>query len=99
MNDAAIGPRRWALIVHGGAKEIAPHEEEENRSGMLQAGAAGRDILVRGGSALDAAEATVRVLERLPVFNAGYGSVLNSGGEVEMDASIMDGATLGIGAV
>jgi L-asparaginase / beta-aspartyl-peptidase len=92
-------PPRWALIVHGGAKEIAPGEEEENRSGLREAIAAGHAILDRGGTALDAVEASIRVLEALPVFNAGYGSALNHVGEVEMCAAIMDGKTLDIGAV
>jgi beta-aspartyl-peptidase (threonine type) len=92
-------PPRWALIVHGGAKEIAPGEEEENRSGLREAIAAGYEILDRGGTALDAVEASIRVLESLPVFNAGFGSALNHIGEVEMCAAIMDGSTLDIGAV
>lgn len=91
--------RRWALIVHGGAKEIAPEEEQANRNGCLEALEAGRAILEQGGGAVDAAEAAVKVLEARPVFNAGYGSVLNNGGFVEMDASIMEGAALNIGAV
>jgi beta-aspartyl-peptidase (threonine type) len=90
---------RWALMVHGGAKEIAPGEEDENRAGLAEAIAAGRAILEEGGAALDAVEASIRILEARPVFNAGYGSALNSAGEVEMCAAIMDGATLGIGAV
>lgn len=90
---------RWALMVHGGAKEIAPGEEDENRSGLREAITAGHAILDRGGTALDAVEASIRVLESLPVFNAGYGSALNHLGEVEMCAAIMDGKTLDIGAV
>jgi beta-aspartyl-peptidase (threonine type) len=89
----------WALIVHGGAKEISPGEEEDNRSGCLEALAAGQAVLEAGGSAVDAVEASIRVLEALPVFNAGYGSVLNARGEVEMCAAMMDGSTLEIGAV
>lgn len=86
-------------MVHGGAKEIAPGEEDENRSGLREAITAGHAILDRGGTALDAVEASIRVLETLPVFNAGYGSALNHLGEVEMCAAIMDGKTLDIGAV
>lgn len=86
-------------MVHGGAKEIALGEEEENRSGLREAIAAGHAIFNRGGTALDAVEASIRVLEALPVFNAGYGSALNHLGEVEMCAAIMDGNTLDIGAV
>ena len=92
-------PRRWALIVHGGAKEIKPEERDENRAGCLQALAAGQDILERGGTALDAVEASIRVLEALPIFNAGLGSALNILGEVEMCAALMDGNTLEVGAV
>ncbi len=91
--------RRWALIVHGGAKEISPDEAEANRQGCLEALAAGQAVLERGGTAVDAVEASIRVLEALPVFNAGYGSTLNTAGEVEMCSAIMDGATLDVGAV
>jgi beta-aspartyl-peptidase (threonine type) len=92
-------PRRWALIVHGGAKEIEPEEREENRAGCLEALAAGQAVLERGGAALDAVEASIRVLEALPIFNAGLGSALNILGEVEMCAALMDGSTLEVGAV
>jgi beta-aspartyl-peptidase (threonine type) len=89
----------WSIILHGGAKTIPAKEEEESRSGLRDALRVGRAILVAGGSALDAVEATVRKLEELPAFNAGVGSVKNEEGEVELDASIMDGASLDIGAV
>jgi beta-aspartyl-peptidase (threonine type) len=92
-------PGRWALIVHGGAKKIEPGEEEANRSGCLDALAAGREVLETGGSAVDAVEAAIRVLEALPVFNAGYGSSLTTTGEVEMCCGLMDGATLDVGAI
>ncbi len=90
---------KWALIVHGGAKEMAPGEEDENRSGVLEALAEGQRILEAGGTALDAVEASVRKLEDLPVFNAGTGSSLNERGEVEMCSGIMDGSNLRVGAV
>lgn len=92
-------PRRWALIVHGGAKEIKPEEREENRAGCLEALAAGQAVLERGGTALEAVETSIRVLEALPIFNAGLGSALNILGEVEMCAALMDGKTLEVGAV
>jgi beta-aspartyl-peptidase (threonine type) len=89
----------WSLILHGGAKEVPAGMEAANRHGCLAALEAGTDVLRGGGSALDAIEAAVRVLEDDPTFNAGYGSVLNAAGDVEMDAAFMDGATLDIGAV
>jgi beta-aspartyl-peptidase (threonine type) len=90
---------RWALIVHGGAKEMKPGEEQDNRQGIIEAAEAGAAVLKGDGSAVDAVEAAVRVLERLPVFNAGYGSVLNDQDEVEMCAGIMDGRDRSVGAV
>jgi L-asparaginase / beta-aspartyl-peptidase len=89
----------WALIVHGGAKEIAPEREDANRRGCLEALAVGQAILEQGGAAVDAVEAAIRILESDPTFNAGYGSDLNADGEVEMDAALMDGSSLALGAV
>src|SRR3954453_19320320 len=95
MSDA-VG---WRIVLHGGAKEIPEEEQPSHRAGVARALASGVDVLGRGGSALDAVETVVRVLEDDPVFNAGSGSVKNAKGEIEMDASIMDGSTLEVGAV
>lgn len=89
----------WAVAVHGGAKPIAAADGPANRAGCTAAIAAGSRILEAGGSAVDAVEAAVRVLEDDPAFNAGFGSVVNCDGEVEMCAGIMSGADLSIGAV
>lgn len=89
----------WSIIVHGGAKTIRAGRETRNRQGCLNAVVAGQAVLERGGSAVEAVEAAIRVLEEDPTFNAGYGSVLNADGEVETDAAIMDGRTLDVGAV
>jgi beta-aspartyl-peptidase (threonine type) len=89
----------WVIVVHGGAKEISAELAEANRRGCLDALAAGRAILERGGTAVQAIEAAIRLLESDPTFNAGLGSDLNADGEVEMDAAVMDGTTLDIGAV
>jgi len=66
---------------------------------MADALATGTRVLIEGGSALDAVEAVVRTLEDNPHFNAGTGSVRNEAGGLQMDASIMDGRTLDIGAI
>jgi L-asparaginase / beta-aspartyl-peptidase len=97
-------PARIALAVHGGAgtierSKMTAEREQEYRSGIEHALRAGRDILDRGGSSLDAVEAAVRVLEDDPDFNAGKGSVFTSAGTNEMDAAIMDGKTLNAGTV
>lgn len=88
-----------SLIVHGGAWEIPDAEVAEHREGVERGIAAGWAVLEAGGSALDAVEAAVRVLEDAPIFDAGTGSVLNSDGNIEMDAAIMDGQTLRSGGV
>jgi beta-aspartyl-peptidase (threonine type) len=89
----------WSIIVHGGAGLIRAGREERKRRGMLAAVAAGQALLEAGGGAVAAVEAAIRVMEDDPVFNAGFGSVLNADGEVEMDAAIMDGAALDFGGV
>ncbi len=89
----------WALILHGGAKTIDPSGEEANRRGCAAALRAGTEVLARGGSSIDAVEAAVRALENDPTFNAGYGSVLNSKGDVETCAAVMEGRDFNVGAV
>jgi beta-aspartyl-peptidase (threonine type) len=88
-----------SLIVHGGAWDIPDDAVDACKSGCARALAAGWSILSRGGSALDAVEATIIVLEDDPVFDAGFGSHLNLDGHVECDAIVMDGATLRAGSV
>ena len=89
----------WAIIVHGGAHPVADDKIEASDHACTEAVDAGSAVLEQGGSALDAVEAAVRVLENDPVFNAGYGSALNADGEVENDAAIMEGEKLAAGAV
>jgi len=88
-----------AIIVHGGAKTVSEHKIAANHAGCLAAVEAGWAVLRSGGSAGEAVEAAIRVLESDQTFNAGFGATLNSEGEVELDAAIMEGAKLGWGAV
>lgn len=78
---------------------MTPELELQYRGGLQAALSSGWEILERGGTALDAAEAAVVSLENFPLFNAGRGSVFTSEGKNEMDAAIMDGRTLKAGAV
>ena len=102
--QAADAPAKWSLAVHGGAGvlergELTPEKDKAYRAGLDAALEAGAKVLKAGGSSLDAVEAAVRVLEDNPLFNAGKGAVFTAEGRNELDASIMDGATLRAGAV
>jgi beta-aspartyl-peptidase (threonine type) len=88
-----------SLIVHGGAWSIPDESVEDCRIGIRRALEAGWKILSAGGSALDTVEAAIMVLEDDPTFDAGIGSHLNRDGRVQLDAIVMDGATLKAGAV
>lgn len=92
-------PDQPSLIVHGGAWDIPNDAVEACKAGCRRALEAGWTILSRGGSALDAAEAAVVVLEEDATFDAGIGSHLNRDGRVQLDAIVMDGTTLRSGAV
>jgi beta-aspartyl-peptidase (threonine type) len=87
------------LLVHGGAWAIPDDMVDAHLNGVRNAIAAGWKILDNGGMALDAVEAAVVVMEDDETFDAGRGSFLNREGKVQMDALIMDGATLRAGGV
>lgn len=95
-------PNKIGLVIHGGASEETPlirdhaKEMQENMAEILQTA---YQILKKGGHAIDVVQAAVVMLEDDPLFNAGRGSALNCEGEVEMDASIMNGKNLYAGAV
>ncbi len=94
--------KKYSLIIHGGAGNITNLSKEKQDAylgGLRDCLVVGRDLLSSGASALDAVEKCVNVLENNEIFNAGRGSVINSEGEVEMDASIMDGSNLKAGSV
>ena len=86
-------------MVHGGAGEIVDKHLNAHLSGCKEAIEIGWDILDQGGTALMAIEHSIRLLEDNPVFDAGRGSYLNQDGFVEMDAIVMNGDDLNIGAV
>jgi beta-aspartyl-peptidase (threonine type) len=88
-----------ALIAHGGAGAWRPGSEQDAIDGMKSAVEAGRAILQRGGSAIDAVCATVVALEDNPIYNAGTGAVLNIEGFCELDACLMEGSANRVGAV
>ncbi len=101
---AAAAADKTMLVVHGGAGTITrssmkPEMEQQYRAGMEQALRTGHGVLAKGGSSLDAVEATIRVLEDNPLFNAGKGAVFTHEGRNELDASIMDGRTKAAGSV
>ncbi|MCC5650527.1 isoaspartyl peptidase/L-asparaginase [Nostoc sp. XA013] len=80
------------IIVHGGAKTITDDKVAANNAGCTAAVEAGWAVLISGGTAAEAVEAAIRVLETDQTFNAGLGATLNSDGEVELDAAIMEGS-------
>lgn len=87
------------VLVHGGAGNVPSERRELHVEGCRAAARAGYQRLREGGSALDAVQAAVKVLEELPQFNAGTGSALNAEGQVSHDASLMRGSDLAAGAV
>ena len=93
-----------AIAIHAGAgtierQNLDAEQEAEIRAKLEQAVRAGHAVLASGGSALDAVQKSVTILEDAPFFNAGRGAVFNAEGKNELDASIMDGNTLNAGAV
>ncbi|HLG65116.1 MAG TPA: isoaspartyl peptidase/L-asparaginase [Ktedonosporobacter sp.] len=88
-----------AIVVHGGAGDIAPERRELAVAGCKEAARVGWRILQAGGTALDAVEAAVQLLEDNPNYNAGTGSCLTRDGNIEMDAGMMEGHTFRVGAV
>jgi len=87
------------LLVHGGAWAIPGNMVEAHLNGVRNAIAAGWRVLEKGGTALDAVEEAVVVMEDDETFDAGRGSFLNREGKVQLDALMMDGATLRAGGV
>lgn len=102
--DPTLTPQPIALVIHGGAgvidrEKLDPERERAIRADLDRALDAGYAVLARNGSALDAVEAAVLVLEESPHFNAGKGAVFDADGRHQLDASIMEGHTRRAGAV
>ncbi|KAA9338757.1 isoaspartyl peptidase/L-asparaginase [Hymenobacter busanensis] len=100
----AADPNRITLVIHGGAgtitrQNMTPEKEKAYTDALNQAMQTGYAILKQGGSSLDAVEASIRVMEDSPLFNAGKGAVFTHDGRNELDAAIMDGKTLKAGSV
>src|SRR6184192_2817984 len=92
------------LVMHGGAgtitrQSMTPDMEKQYRETLEQALRTGHAVLAKGGASLDAVEASIRVLEDSPLFNAGKGAVFTHEGRNELDASIMDGKNKRAGSV
>jgi len=93
-----------AIAIHGGAgalprRKMTPAASARYKAGLARALGAGYEVLKAGGKSLDAVCAAVVALEDSPLFNAGRGACYNSDEKHELDASVMDGATLRAGAV
>lgn len=104
QSGAEADDRPIAIAIHGGAGTITRDQmtssrEQAYRAALSAAVEAGHRILADGGSSLDAVTEAVRLLEDSPLFNAGKGAVFTHDGRNELDAAIMDGATLNAGAV
>ena len=96
--------KHWAIAIHGGAGESEwEHMDAATAAAyhdsLAKALAAGSEVLKKHGKALDAVSAAVKVLEDDPLFNAGRGAAFAANGKNEMDAALMDGATLSAGSV
>ncbi len=101
MNDSIPN---FGIVIHGGAGTILKENmsdslEQAYKNKLEEAIRTGHGILANGGTALEAVQRTINVMENSPLFNAGKGAVFTNAGTNELDASIMDGKTLNAGAV
>jgi L-asparaginase / beta-aspartyl-peptidase len=102
--QAASPKHHWLIVMHGGAGVIErgsmnAKTEAEYRDSLSAALQTGASVLDKGGSAVDAVEATIRLMEDNPLFNAGKGAVFTAEGKNELDAAIMDGSNMMAGSV
>ncbi|MDP1777458.1 MAG: isoaspartyl peptidase/L-asparaginase [Brevundimonas sp.] len=101
---AAQEAPRWSFAIHGGAgvierNSLTPEQDAAYRAALHRALEAGSAVLAGGGSALDAVQAAIELMEDDPLFNAGRGAVFTAAGRNELDAAVMNGPDLTAGAV
>jgi beta-aspartyl-peptidase (threonine type) len=95
---------RWSFAIHGGAgvierDSLSPEQDAAYRAALTRALETGQAILSRGGTAMDAVQAAIQIMEDDPLFNAGRGAVFTAAGRNELDAAVMDGSDLTAGSV
>lgn len=100
----SVERQEWAIVIHGGAgamstENLTPDLDKDYRAALAEALNTGKKILSEGGTALDAVEMAIRIMEDDPLFNAGRGAVFTHEGRNELDAAIMDGSNLAAGAI
>lgn len=103
-DNVAVETPRWSFAIHGGAgvierDSLTPEQDAAYRAALHRALEAGSAVLADGGSALDAVQAAIEIMEDDPLFNAGRGAVFTAAGRNELDAAVMDGSNLQAGAV
>ncbi|WP_372706694.1 isoaspartyl peptidase/L-asparaginase family protein [Brevundimonas sp.] len=101
---AAQDAPRWSFAIHGGAgvierANLSPEQDTAYRASLTRALEAGSAVLAGGGSALDAVQAAIEIMEDDPLFNAGRGAVFTAAGRNELDAAVMNGSDLTAGSV
>ncbi|GAA0649886.1 isoaspartyl peptidase/L-asparaginase family protein [Brevundimonas lenta] len=95
---------QWSFAIHGGAgvierSSLTPEQDAAYRAALHRALQAGQQVLAGGGSAMDAVQAAIEVMEDDPLFNAGRGAVFTAEGRNELDAAVMNGTDLTAGSV
>ncbi len=103
-NQTSTKKHEFGLVIHGGAgtilkENMTDEQEAEYRAKLEEALQVGYAILEKGGTSIDAIVETIKIMEDSPLFNSGKGAVFTNAGTNELDASIMDGATMNAGAV
>ena len=103
-DEPQAAQKEWALVIHGGAGVITRDQMTAERDSIYrrvlnEALETGKKILSEGGTAVEAVEKTIHIMENSPLFNAGKGAVFTHEGMNEMDAAIMDGSDLNAGSI